>query len=58
MTDARIEHNKHTLLVHISDEDGRGWTTLAIDRLLENGRLHWLTRAALTGESILPLPCR
>lgn len=29
---ARVEHNKHTLLVHISDEDGRGWTTLAIDR--------------------------
>jgi hypothetical protein len=28
----RVEHNKHTLLVHISDEDGRGWTTLAIDR--------------------------
>lgn len=29
---ARIEHNRHTLLVHISDEYGRGWTTLAIDR--------------------------
>ena len=29
---ARVEHNKHTLLVHISDEGGRGWTTLAIDR--------------------------
>jgi hypothetical protein len=29
---ARVEHNKHTLLGHISDEDGRGWTTLAIDR--------------------------
>lgn len=28
----RVEHSKHTLLVHISDEDGRGWTTLAIDR--------------------------
>jgi len=28
----RVEHNKHTLLVHVSDEDGRGWTTLAIDR--------------------------
>jgi hypothetical protein len=28
----RVEHNRHTLLVHISDEDGRGWTTLAIDR--------------------------
>lgn len=28
----RVEHNKQTLLVHISDEDGRGWTTVAIDR--------------------------
>ena len=28
----RVEHNKHTLLIHISDEDARGWTTLAIDR--------------------------
>lgn len=28
----RVEHNRDTLLVHISDEDGRGWTTVAIDR--------------------------
>jgi hypothetical protein len=28
----RVEQNKHTLLVHISDEGARGWTTLAIDR--------------------------
>ncbi len=28
----RVEHNKHTLLLHISNEDGRGWTTVAIDR--------------------------
>src|SRR5436305_11029726 len=28
----RVEHNKHTILVHISDEDGRGWTVLALDR--------------------------
>jgi hypothetical protein len=28
----RVEHNKDTLLVHISDEDGQGWTTVAIDR--------------------------
>jgi hypothetical protein len=27
-----VEHNKDTLLIHISGEDGRGWTTLAIDR--------------------------
>lgn len=29
---ARIEHNHHTILVHLSDEDGSGWTALAIDR--------------------------
>ena len=28
----RVEHDNHTLLVHISDEDGHGWTTVAIDR--------------------------
>ena len=28
----RVEHNQNTLLVHISGEDGHGWTTLAIDR--------------------------
>lgn len=28
----RVEHSRDTLLVHISDEDGHGWTTVAIDR--------------------------
>jgi hypothetical protein len=28
----RVEHNDHTLLVHLSDEDGKGWTVLAVDR--------------------------
>ena len=28
----RVEHNQDTLLVHISGEDGLGWTTVAIDR--------------------------
>ena len=28
----KVTHNSTTLLVHISDEDGKGWTTLAIDR--------------------------
>jgi hypothetical protein len=28
----RVEHNRDTLLIHISGEDGNGWTTLAIDR--------------------------
>jgi len=28
----RVEHNAETLLVHLSDEDGAGWTVLAVDR--------------------------
>lgn len=28
----RVEHNASTMLIHLSDEDGRGWTTIAIDR--------------------------
>jgi hypothetical protein len=28
----RVEHNKNTLLVHLSDEDGDGWTAFAVDR--------------------------
>ena len=28
----RVEHNEHTLLIHISNEDGDGWTTIASDR--------------------------
>jgi hypothetical protein len=28
----RVEHNRDTLLVHLSGEDGSGWTVLAVDR--------------------------
>jgi hypothetical protein len=28
----RVEHNRDTILVHLSDEDGHGWTVLAVDR--------------------------
>lgn len=28
----RVEHNRDTLLVHLSEEDGDGWTVLAVDR--------------------------
>ena len=28
----RVEHDRETLLVHLSDEDGQGWTVLAVDR--------------------------
>jgi hypothetical protein len=28
----RVEYDAHTLLIHLSDEDGAGWTTVAVDR--------------------------
>ena len=28
----RVEHDAHTLLVHLSDEEGGEWTTFAVDR--------------------------
>ena len=28
----RVEHDLDTLLIHLSDEDGQGWTTFAVDR--------------------------
>jgi len=28
----RVEHDAATLLIHLSDEDGAGWTTIAVDR--------------------------
>ena len=28
----RVEHNRDTLLIHLSGENGDGWTVLAVDR--------------------------
>lgn len=28
----RVEHDADTLLIHLSDEQGPGWTTIAVDR--------------------------
>lgn len=28
----RVEHDDFTLLIHLSDEDGAGWTAFAVDR--------------------------
>ncbi len=28
----RVEHDERTLLIHLSDEDGEAWTTIAVDR--------------------------
>ena len=40
----RVEHNKDTLLVHISGENGHGWTTLAIDRVTREWSIAQRTR--------------
>jgi hypothetical protein len=29
---ARVEYSPTTILVHLSDEEGTGWTVLAVDR--------------------------
>jgi hypothetical protein len=29
---ARVEYNERTILVHLSGEEGPGWTVLAVDR--------------------------
>jgi len=28
----RVEHDQYTLLIHLSDENGPGWTAIAVDR--------------------------
>lgn len=28
----RVEHDDHTLLIHLGGEEGEGWTTVAVDR--------------------------
>jgi hypothetical protein len=28
----RVEHDDRTLLIHLSGEDGPGWTVVAVDR--------------------------
>ena len=33
----RVEHDSHTLLIHLSNEDNEGWTTIAVDRATR----HW-----------------
>jgi hypothetical protein len=44
----RVEHDRDTLLVHLSDEDGRGWTVLAVERAT---RRHVVARARRQGDA-------
>src|SRR5436853_617876 len=45
----RVEHDAHTLLVHLSDEDGAGWTTIAVDRRIRSSLSHEGEHLALPG---------
>jgi hypothetical protein len=47
----RVEHNKDTLLIHISDESGEGWTTLAIDRATREWAVAQRTRQMEAAEA-------
>jgi len=44
----RVEHDESTLLIHLSDEDGRGWTTVALDRATRRWAVVQDTRQADT----------
>jgi catechol 2,3-dioxygenase-like lactoylglutathione lyase family enzyme len=40
----RVEHDRATLLVHLSDEDGGGWTVMAVDRATRRWAVAQATR--------------
>jgi hypothetical protein len=43
----RVEHDSHTLLIHLSDEDGPGWTVFAVERSTRRTAVaHGRTQAA------------
>jgi 2-methylaconitate cis-trans-isomerase PrpF len=45
----RVEHDASTLLIHLSDEDGDGWTTIAVDRATRSWAVAQSKRQADTG---------
>ena len=47
----RVEHDDHTLLIHLSDEDGAGWTTIAVDRATRQCAVAQGSRQADTARS-------
>lgn len=47
----RVEHDAHTLLIHLSDEGGRGWTTIAVDRATRQWAVSQDARQADTARS-------
>lgn len=51
----RVEHNRDTPLIHISDEDARGWTTVAIDRPTREWAIAQRDRQLLAAEAAYAL---
>jgi catechol 2,3-dioxygenase-like lactoylglutathione lyase family enzyme len=51
----RVEHNRDTLLVHLSDEDGSGWTVLAVDRATRRSAVAQALRQADAAETAYTL---
>jgi hypothetical protein len=46
----RFEHNRDTLLVRLGDEDGKGWTVMAVDRATRRWAVAQARRQAETAE--------
>ena len=47
----RVEHDRHTLLIHLADEDGTGWTTFAVDRATRKWAVAQRGRQSEAGEA-------
>jgi hypothetical protein len=52
---ARVVHDRNTLLVHLSDEDGKGWITLAVDRRTRQWSLAHRSSQARSAEAAYEL---
>ena len=46
----RVAHDRDTLLIHLSGEDGKGWTVMAVDRASRRWAVAQGTTQAATAE--------
>ncbi len=53
----RAEHDAHTLLIHLSDEGGAGWTTMAVDRATRKWAVAQHVRQADAGRGACDALC-
>jgi hypothetical protein len=51
----KVTHNPSRLLVHISDDDGKGWTTVAINRNTREWAIAQRTRQLNSAETAYEL---